>query len=121
MTILILMLNTICTEISMHRGQMYQMSDYAKLTDVIRKVSCTFVRAFRRHHHLQKALLECGSICNNNMDCAYFLLNGTECVLCEKYAGYMTPNLTTTQVNVLDGVQIFIRVPNGQLKLFVVP
>ena len=113
---ILLIIHTLCADLFMHFcfGQKYKISNFAQVKDVIEEIPCTFVYfSLLWHYHPQEDVMECGTICNDNIDCAYFLVGNRECVLCEKYAGYVKPNLTSTQINFLDEVPVFTRMLHG--------
>ena len=118
---LVLIICTLCADLLMlfGFGQKYQIINFAEVRDVIEEIPCTFVYfSLLWHYHPQEKVIECGTICNDNIDCAYFLVNNRECVLCEKYAGYVKPGLTSMQISFLDDVPVFTRMLYGELQLY---
>ena len=115
-TVLILALQIMCIERWIYSGwgASYHVSDYGESKHILNEISCTFVNiVLPREYDHQKSVIECARICNANIDCAYFVVNETQCVLCEKYAGYVPPDTKSTITGLLDVAKVYTKAISG--------
>ena len=63
--------------------------------------------------------IECGRTCNSNINCIYFMINGTDCVLCEIYAGLVAPDDGNVYDHLTDVSDVFVKTSSGKKSFFV--